>query len=138
MSNIPECYHRVTIKALVLNETRDKFLLCHEECGKWDLPGGGLEWGEASRTALAREIQEEMGLAIASVEENSSYIFTSKHDGKESWRVTIVYETVLDSLDFTASDECTEIKFVDIADVKKLKTYGTVSQFANLFKSAAK
>jgi len=32
MIEIPECYYRVSVKALILNETRDKFLICEEEC----------------------------------------------------------------------------------------------------------
>lgn len=31
--------------------------------GKWDLPGGRLEFGEQPETALHREIEEETGLS---------------------------------------------------------------------------
>ncbi|ARF81633.1 NUDIX hydrolase [Kitasatospora aureofaciens] len=34
--------------------------------GRWEPPGGGVETGESLAEALAREVQEEAGLAIAS------------------------------------------------------------------------
>lgn len=43
MTTIPDCFYRISIKALILNEARDKFLICQEDNGKWELPGGGLE-----------------------------------------------------------------------------------------------
>ena len=41
--DIPECFYRISVKALVLNEARDRFLITQEEDGRWELPGGGLD-----------------------------------------------------------------------------------------------
>jgi hypothetical protein len=38
MNEIPEYYYRFSIKALILNETRDKFLICEEESWVLELP----------------------------------------------------------------------------------------------------
>ncbi len=51
---VPNCYYRVSIKALVLDEKRTKFLLVQEKDGRWELPGGGLDHGEKIHEALKR------------------------------------------------------------------------------------
>ena len=54
MSEIRSKYYRLSVKALILNEERNKFLLTKKENGVWDLPGGGLDWGETPGKGLAR------------------------------------------------------------------------------------
>jgi 8-oxo-dGTP diphosphatase len=47
MLNIPECFYRVSVKALILDDKK-RFLLIREGNGFWSLPGGGLDFGENS------------------------------------------------------------------------------------------
>lgn len=61
MKRIPNNFYRVSIKALILNKARTKFAAVLEDNGYWELPGGGLDWGESPETCLRREILEEMG-----------------------------------------------------------------------------
>lgn len=53
---------RVSMKALVINEQGE--LLVVKETGRtwWDLPGGGMDHGEDIKAAIARELNEEVGL----------------------------------------------------------------------------
>lgn len=47
-----------------------RVLLCHRSAGRqwfpdvWDLPGGHVECGESPMQALARELEEELGIRI--------------------------------------------------------------------------
>jgi len=109
---IPNCFYRLSIKALVFDETHTKFLIVQEENGKWELPGGGLDWGELPAEGLRREIKEEMGLEVKSIATQPAYLLTKESTRKSCWIINAVYETELVSLDFTPSNECLTIQFV--------------------------
>ena len=123
MSEIRSKFYRVSIKAVVLNESRDKFLLTQMENGVWDLPGGGMDWGETYNEALAREILEEMNIEVTKIAERPSYFLGGHKMSPEHklWLANVVYETELSSLDFTPSDECVDIMFVSQSDVENLE-----------------
>lgn len=54
---------RVTCSALI--ERGGEYLMARRrDIGFWNLPGGGLEAGEAVEEGLAREVMEEIGITI--------------------------------------------------------------------------
>jgi len=133
MIEIPNCYYRVSVKALILNETRDKFLICEEESGIWELPGGGLEWGMTPQEDLPREIREEMGLTTINVAQNPSYFITDQTLNRKQWIVNVLFETEVEHLNFTPSDECVAIKFVNRNDTQNMNVFPTIQKLADMF-----
>lgn len=129
---LPPCFYRISIKALVLDETRTKFLIVKEEQGVWELPGGGLDWGTTPQEDLTREIKEEMGLETTWVAEHPSYFLTCKNT-RGMWIANVLYETKLASLDFTPSDECVEIRFIAPSDIESLDALENVRILAQQF-----
>lgn len=123
--NVPNCFYRVSVKALILNEARDKFLIVQESDGKWETPGGGLDFGEMPNECLTREISEEMGLEVVRVAENPSYFTTGTKSGSGYWNVGVVYEVELENFDFTPTDECQAIKFIGKEDEGWLRDVGS-------------
>jgi ADP-ribose pyrophosphatase YjhB (NUDIX family) len=135
MINIPDCFYRVSVKALVLNETRDKFLIVLEDNGKWELPGGGLDWGMTPQQDLPREIGEEMGLGVSWIADDPSYFLTFRtvRSGHKVWVANVLYEAELDSLDINPSEECVEVRFVDAEEVMQLPVFPNLEILAKLF-----
>jgi len=130
-SQIPDCFYRLSIKALILNE-EGRFLLCRENIGQWELPGGGLEFGESPRDGIVREMKEEMWLEVTSVAEKPSYFLTCFQN--EMWRGNVLYETQVKNLDFIASEECEEIWFFTPEEALRLPLFYTAIEFCKQYK----
>jgi mutator protein MutT len=62
-------YIGVAVGALIFND-EGKILLCKRsqhaknEWGRWEAPGGEVEFGETLHHAIAREMQEELGIEL--------------------------------------------------------------------------
>jgi len=131
--SIPECFYRISVKALILNETRDKFLIVKEKKGVWELPGGGLDHYASPQDDVKREINEEMGVEVEWVAENPSYFLTYSTDAPARHIANVLYEVKVKSLDFTPSDECVETRFVTSEEAKEMNLIGNVRIFTDLF-----
>ena len=132
--NIPQCFYRISIKGLVLDETGRRFLMVREENGRWELPGGGLDHGESIVSCLKREIREESGLEVTFVADHLSFFFTCKKDSVERpWIANAIYEIKLANLNFTPSSECVEVRFFTPEEAQKLHAFANVHEFAKLF-----
>ncbi len=130
--NIRECFYRISIKALIL-DNKKKFLLTKEKNGKWELPGGGLDFGEKPQEGLIREIKEEMGLEVLFVADNPSYFLTIQRDDKKHWLANVVYSVKVKDLNFTPSDECVEIRFFTKEEALKENLFDNVADFISLY-----
>jgi mutator protein MutT len=51
------------VRAVVLNERGEVFLIRHTYVPGWHFPGGGVEVGETAEESLERELSEEAGIA---------------------------------------------------------------------------
>ena len=62
-------YIGVGVGAVIFNSDGKVFLAkrgreARNESGRWEFPGGGVEFGETLEQALVREVMEEYGIAI--------------------------------------------------------------------------
>lgn len=139
MNPLPDCHYRISIKGLLLDETRTKFLVTQEDDGHWCLPGGGLEHHEEPEEALRREIKEEMGLELTWVAKAPSFFLAcNKKSDPNVWVANVLYEIRVKDLTFTPSDECVATRFVTSEEALALPARATVHKFAELFKDSKK
>lgn len=130
--NIPNSFYRVSIKALILDETGTKFLVILEDNGWWELPGGGLDWGESVEQCIKRELSEEMGLTVTLVNPYPSYYLIGK-SMKDNMTLNLVFETKVKDLNFKTSEECQEIKFIAPSEIESINAFRTVKELATAF-----
>ena len=137
MLNLPQCHYRISIKGLLLDETRTKFLITQEDNGKWCLPGGGLEHDEEPRGALRREVKEEMGIEVTWIAEAPCFFLACENkSGEYEWVANVFYEIKVEHLNFTPSDECVAVHFATAEEVLSLPARPAVYKFAKLFKNS--
>lgn len=139
--NFPDCFHRVTVKGLCVRD--GKLLMIRESeklsGGQWELPGGGLDFGEDVQTAFAREIEEEMGLKVIKMSPTPTYTWTWKYENHRDldWYYVCVlaYRVEFENLDITPTEECEAIEFFDMDELKALGLNGQMTPLPDIFNS---
>ncbi|HEY4157493.1 MAG TPA: NUDIX hydrolase [Polyangiaceae bacterium] len=69
-------------------------LIRRSDTGDWAIPGGTLEWGETLRTAIERELREELGTTLVSLGEVLG-IYSNPDRDPRFHAVTIVVEATV-------------------------------------------
>lgn len=114
--NLPNCYYRTSVKALISNEAGE--VLVVRESGKaWDLPGGGLEWGESAESALLRELKEELGCE-AKLYPHPALIVPFHNAVADYHLLWIIYRATIDATKLCPTDDVTEQKFMKLDDLE--------------------
>jgi 8-oxo-dGTP diphosphatase len=138
-TDFPDCFYRVSIKGLCVRD--GKLLLERESAevhsGKWELPGGGLDFGEDIHTGFKREVTEEMGLTVTKMAKHPTYIWTPRFDNKRKmawfYSCVLAYRIEFKDLHFTPSDECLEIRFFSKEELQTLPLNTQAKKIAELF-----
>ncbi len=110
----PNAYYRVSVKALITND-EGKILVVNERGLGWDLPGGGLDWGESAGDTLKRELLEELG-CTAEIDEYPCLIAPSSAKEYDRHVLWIVYKAKIKPEEIQKTDEVSEFAFVSVED----------------------
>ena len=99
--------------------------------GRWEFPGGKLEYGEDTKDCLVREIREEIGCSIRveSLYDVSSHIYP---DGRHY--VIIFYRCAIADGEPKALEH-EEVKWVKLSDLKDYEFVGADKEVAAKLRS---
>jgi 8-oxo-dGTP diphosphatase len=137
--HFPDSFFRVTVKGVYIQD--GKILLIKESgklSGRWELPGGGLDFGESIKEGLEREIKEETGLKLRKLSKNPVYAWTYKFNGNPRnfgwyYSLVLVYRIEIENLDFSPTEECEAVQFFSKEDLKTLNLHPQINQLIDFF-----
>ncbi len=123
---------RVAAYGLILRN--NKILLCRLSAklpkleGQWTLPGGGIEFGESPEQAVIREVQEETGLTVRTLQLADVDSHIVEADGRTFHAIRILYHAeylggvlayeidgTTDMCDWFTLEDAKKLKLVELA-----------------------
>lgn len=112
---------RSSIKSLVVSSNGS--ILVVKETGRdwWDLPGGGMEHGEAIKDCIARELREEVSLIGDFTYETLLVEDASLLKRADLWQMRLTFVVRPECMTFSPGDDGDEIAFMAPAYFKKSK-----------------
>jgi ADP-ribose pyrophosphatase YjhB (NUDIX family) len=126
--------YRVSLKCLVQNPAGE--ILVVKESGRdwWDLPGGGMDHGEGIKSAIAREMKEEVTLEgdfsfrIIDIDEPAHL---SAHN---FWQLRLIFEVKPNAMLFSPGNDSDEVAFMNaqIFRDSKLATERRIYEYSRI------
>ena len=127
-------------KALVFHPTGERLLALKRRdddssaAGQWDLPGGGIEFGELHLPALAREIREETGLAI--VAPRVVEVMTKFDTTQQIYSIFVAHHCRATDDAVSLSAEHTAYCWVTVAEWQQLDAPEALHRVVNIYAQA--
>lgn len=105
----------------IIRNTEGEFLACRRGLerhlgGLWEFPGGKMDAGETPEAALARELQEELGITVRVGESLSAYVEWT--DGAVSIRLRGFFCKIIQGTPHAHEHE--EIRWCKVSELRDL------------------
>ena len=112
--------YRLSIKGIIQNDTGEILLVKENGRDWWDLPGGGMDHGENIKTAIAREMKEEVNLTS-----DFTYKIVHVDDPAELknakvLQVRLIFIIKPEIMEFSSGDDGDEVAFIPLEQLKEV------------------
>ncbi len=110
LAALPESFYRVSVKVLIFNERQELLIFANKQ-KKWEIPGGGWEYGESLESCVKRELHEE---ARATTTQISGILFSyaNKHENGYTKLCLVVRASINDDALVPTDDDLIDAKYV--------------------------
>jgi 8-oxo-dGTP diphosphatase len=135
---------QITIVAAIITNEKGEVLLAKrnqpktpEIHGKWEFPGGGVDFGEDPSASLKREVLEEVGVEVKILRLLPKIISDiQKYDNGDELQVLVLsYECkIISGTPKPADAEISEAKFFSLDEIRKLDAFQNVYETLELLK----
>jgi ADP-ribose pyrophosphatase YjhB (NUDIX family) len=119
----------VATSAVVLDSQGRVLLQRRADSGNWALPGGAMELDESLADSVVREVKEESGYEVEVTGLVGTYTdprhIIAYSDGEVRRQFNVCYTARVVGGELAISDESTEIRFVDPAELARLPMHQT-------------
>lgn len=110
--------YRVSLKCLITDPSGKVLVVRENGRGSWDLPGGGIDHGEDIRSAIARELEEELDFRGDFTFKILRADDPAKLKTRDAWQLKLVFAVELDTRTVSAGVDVEEIAFIDPRSLK--------------------
>lgn len=118
-------YIGVGAGAIIVN-MKGEYLLCRRgekaknERGKWEFPGGSIEFGETLRQSLTREMKEELDIDIEILEQLPAIDHLIPEENQHWVTNGFICEINKGKPKIMEKEKCSEIGWFSLSEIEKL------------------
>lgn len=125
------------VRGMVIAEDREVLLVRHSYMSGFHLPGGAVDPGESVRAAMAREVAEETGIAVAEPGALFGVYWNRRLAGRDHVALFVVRAFEPAPAAFTAAGEIVEAGFFPLAALPEATTPATRRRLREVLSGAA-
>ena len=112
--------YRLSVKGIVFNDVGEILLVKENGRDWWGLPGGGMDHGEDIKTAIAREMKEEVNLTGDFTYQIIHVDDPAELQNAKVLQVRLIFIVKPEIMEFSPGDDGDEIAFMSLERLKEI------------------
>lgn len=135
LAEIKDCLYRVAVKAIITFENRILLVLDGDDVD-YSFPGGGVDYGEDLKTAVIRELNEEIGMPVNLISSDFKIVGANiGHVRGDIPRTNLFFKVEVDVDKITKTKEISGFKWFTFEELINLKLDPSTGDTSEIFKT---